>query len=230
MGRDAGEEVPGDADGQHRRVVAVDDGAGRGVPWPTEAGDPGDHGRGGPVCADHGHGGRQEFVVDVAGVLRARGDDDGDRAVGRVAGGFTRAVPGQRHPGVDVAGRQRQPGSDDGVRDARVGGDEGVPGFRQRDGGAGAEDARVWQLVQQWRRQQGEDGRIMVYTTRRERVDRLAAGIDCKGIDSKMDTTGGKKRRLQKWKAGGRLMVGTKGLGLGMEVADVRLVLQGGMP
>ena len=39
----------------------------------------------------------------------------------------------------------------------------------------------------------------MVYTTKRERVDRLAARFHCKGFHAKMDTTEGKKRRLQKW-------------------------------
>jgi superfamily II DNA helicase RecQ len=92
-----------------------------------------------------------------------------------------------------------------------------------------AEDDKVCELVRQWR-QQNSSGRIMVYAVERERVDRLAKRLGCPAFHSRVDTKEGKTQRLQRWKDGGDIIVGTKALGLGIDVSDVRLVLHAGMP
>lgn len=92
-----------------------------------------------------------------------------------------------------------------------------------------AEDEEVCELAKRWRRQNSQ-GRIMIYAVERERVDRLAARVGCPAFHSKVDTAEGKLRRLKEWKEGGLMIAGTKALGLGIDVPDVRLVLHAGMP
>jgi len=92
-----------------------------------------------------------------------------------------------------------------------------------------AEDAKVCELVQQWR-QQHSDGRIMVYAVERERVDRLAKRLGCPAYHSRIGSKEKKMQRLRWWKDSGDIIVGTKALGLGIDVPDVRLVLHAGMP
>jgi superfamily II DNA helicase RecQ len=92
-----------------------------------------------------------------------------------------------------------------------------------------AEDDKVCELVKQWR-QQHSSGRVMVYAVERERVDRLARRLGCPAYHSRIGSKEKKMQRLQWWKDSGDMIVGTKALGLGIDVPDVRLVLHAGMP
>lgn len=117
--------------GGYTRAVETDDGRTGGVPGRVGSGDSGD--RSGRELGDigDGHGGRQEFVVHVAGILFAGRRDDRGGAVGFVAKRFARAMYEERDRVVRLAEPGEQRNSDGGVCDVGIGGDEGIPRVRQ---------------------------------------------------------------------------------------------------
>ncbi|KAF6804812.1 hypothetical protein CPLU01_16035 [Colletotrichum plurivorum] len=62
----------------------------------------------------------------------------------------------------------------------------------------------------------------------------MAKALGCAAFDSSIGTTESKASRLEAWRRGdgaeGSVIVATKALGLGIDVADVRLVVHAGMP
>lgn len=72
-----------------------------------------------------------------------------------------------------------------------------------------------------------ESGRIIVYSSDKKRIDRLARELACPAYYSDVDTAEGKERRMAQWKEA-RVIVATNALGLGIDVPDVRLVVHAG--
>jgi hypothetical protein len=114
------------------------------------------------------------------------------------------------------------------------------PKRRQQQGGGGyknqevgpeedAEDRQVVKTVRDWLYQHS-NGRVIVYASTIERVERLGERLECDVYHSKVDTAVGKEQRLRMWIEGGHLIVATNALGLGIDVPDVRLVIHAGMP
>jgi RecQ family ATP-dependent DNA helicase len=91
------------------------------------------------------------------------------------------------------------------------------------------EDQVVCRTVERWMRR-NESGKVIVYGGSIERVERVGEMLSCEVYHSKVDTVEGKIRRLKEWMKGGRLIVATNALGLGVDVPDVRLVVHVGMP
>jgi RecQ family ATP-dependent DNA helicase len=91
------------------------------------------------------------------------------------------------------------------------------------------EDEQVCRVVTRWMDGNGSD-KVIVYGGSIERVERLGEMLSCETYHSKVDTTKGKEKRLKEWIGGGRLIVATSALGLGVDVPNVRLVVHAGMP
>ncbi|KAK4118465.1 P-loop containing nucleoside triphosphate hydrolase protein, partial [Parathielavia appendiculata] len=73
-------------------------------------------------------------------------------------------------------------------------------------------------------------GKIIVYGGEVERVERLGEMLSCPVFHSKVDTAEGKGRRWREWVEAGRVIVTTNALGMGIDVADVRMVVHAGPP
>ena len=71
-------------------------------------------------------------------------------------------------------------------------------------------------------------GKVVVYWRRMEQAKGLAERMGCGVFYSAVDGAEGKARRLREWMAAGRLMVATKAMGVGLDVADVRGVMHAG--
>ena len=71
-------------------------------------------------------------------------------------------------------------------------------------------------------------GKVVVYWRRMEQAKGLAERLGCGVFYSAVDGAEGKARRLREWMAAGRLMVATKAMGVGLDVADVRGVMHAG--
>jgi superfamily II DNA helicase RecQ len=69
-----------------------------------------------------------------------------------------------------------------------------------------------------------------VYGGEVERVERLGETLSCPVFHSKVDTAEGKGRRWREWVEAGRVIVTTNALGMGIDVADVRMVVHAGAP
>ncbi|KAG6174335.1 hypothetical protein E4U36_000699, partial [Claviceps purpurea] len=91
------------------------------------------------------------------------------------------------------------------------------------------ENKKVCEIVRQWLRQ-SQEGKAIVYTGSVDRVKRIGATLHCGTYYSGVDTAEGKKDRLKTWIQGERAIVATSALGLGIDVADVRLVVHACMP
>jgi superfamily II DNA helicase RecQ len=80
--------------------------------------------------------------------------------------------------------------------------------------------------------------KIIVYTQRVEATAQLAERLGCDAYHREVDTRDGKAERLRIWRQGirrdqpgeGRVIVATNALGLGIDVADIRVVIHVGMP
>ncbi|KNB16583.1 hypothetical protein FOXG_21712 [Fusarium oxysporum f. sp. lycopersici 4287] len=92
-----------------------------------------------------------------------------------------------------------------------------------------AEDIHTVKTVRDWLHQHN-NGRVIVYASTIDRVERLAKMWECNMYHSKVDTAAGKVQRLRSWIDDGHLIVATNSLGLGVDVSDVRLVIHAGMP
>ena len=73
-------------------------------------------------------------------------------------------------------------------------------------------------------------GKVVVYWRRMEQAKGLAERLGWAVFYSAVDGAEGKARRLREWMAAGRLMVATKAMGVGLDVADVRGVIHAGAP
>ncbi|KAG5931534.1 hypothetical protein E4U59_000224 [Claviceps monticola] len=91
------------------------------------------------------------------------------------------------------------------------------------------ENNKACEIVQQWLRQ-SQDGKAVVYTGSVNRVKRIGEMLRCGTYYSGVDTAEGKKQRLTTWIRGERVIVATSALGLGIDVANVRLVVHACMP
>ncbi|KAF6782349.1 hypothetical protein CSOJ01_16009, partial [Colletotrichum sojae] len=81
------------------------------------------------------------------------------------------------------------------------------------------------EMVRDWLRQ-GGGGKTVTYSSTIEGVERMAKALVCAAFYSSIGTTESKTSRLEAWRRGdgaeGGVIVATKALGLGIDVADVR--------
>ncbi|KAK4117938.1 P-loop containing nucleoside triphosphate hydrolase protein, partial [Parathielavia appendiculata] len=73
-------------------------------------------------------------------------------------------------------------------------------------------------------------GKIMVYGGEVKQVERLGGVLSCPVFHRTVDTVEEKGRRLREWARVGRVIVTTNALGMGIDVADVRMVVHAGAP
>jgi superfamily II DNA or RNA helicase len=73
-------------------------------------------------------------------------------------------------------------------------------------------------------------GKVIVYGQTVETVERLAGALGCAAYHSKVADKAGKRRRMREWVDGGRVIVATNALGVGIDVPDVRVVIHVGAP
>ncbi|KAK0744616.1 P-loop containing nucleoside triphosphate hydrolase protein [Apiosordaria backusii] len=71
-----------------------------------------------------------------------------------------------------------------------------------------------------------ESGKVMVYSGLIGRGKRLGELLSCPVYYSSVDTAEGKARRVREWVSGGRVIVTTNALGMGIDIPDVRVVVQ----
>ncbi|KAK4095800.1 P-loop containing nucleoside triphosphate hydrolase protein [Parathielavia hyrcaniae] len=91
------------------------------------------------------------------------------------------------------------------------------------------DDAVVGQVV--WERLgRYSSGKIIVCGGEVKQVERLGERWSWAVFHSRVDTSEGNEQRLQEWVKEGRVMVTTNALGMGINVADVRLVVHAGAP
>lgn len=91
------------------------------------------------------------------------------------------------------------------------------------------EDEKVCEVVRAWLERK-EEGKAIIYTGAVERVRKIGEMLGCSTYYNRVDTAQGKKERLQAWVRGEKLIVATNALGMGIDVADVRLVVHAWMP
>jgi superfamily II DNA helicase RecQ len=78
--------------------------------------------------------------------------------------------------------------------------------------------------------QQHEAGKLIIYSQRIRTAEELAERLGCPVYHSKVDTSEGKAQQIEEWLQGGRVMVATNALGMGIDVPDVRAVIHVGAP
>lgn len=91
------------------------------------------------------------------------------------------------------------------------------------------ENKKVCEIVQAWLGCNTE-GKVIVFTGSVERVRKVGEMLGCSTYYSDIDTVKGKKKRLTGWIEGGRVIVGSSALEMGIDVANVRLVVHAWMP
>ena len=75
------------------------------------------------------------------------------------------------------------------------------------------------------------NGRVIVYSGQINQVERLGRMLGCPVFHSKVASKKDKLQIVGDWKEeGGRVIVGTNALGLGLDVKDVRAVIHAGLP
>ena len=91
------------------------------------------------------------------------------------------------------------------------------------------ENSKVWEIVQEWLEQK-QEGKAIIYTGSVDRVKKIGEMLGCGTYYNGVDTAKGKKERLKTWIQGERVIVATNALGMGIDVANVRLVVHAWMP
>jgi RecQ family ATP-dependent DNA helicase len=91
------------------------------------------------------------------------------------------------------------------------------------------ENTKVCKIVQEWL-EKNQEGKVIVYTGSVDRVKKVGEMLGCGTYYNGVDTAKGKKERLQTWIYGERVIVATNALGMGIDVANVRLVVHAWMP
>ena len=91
------------------------------------------------------------------------------------------------------------------------------------------EDSKICEIVQEWS-EQNQEGKAIVYTGSVDRVKKVGEMLGCGTYYRGIDTAKGKKERFKTWVQGERVIVATNALGMGIDVANVRLVVHGWMP
>ncbi|KAK4441880.1 hypothetical protein QBC34DRAFT_457824 [Podospora aff. communis PSN243] len=89
-------------------------------------------------------------------------------------------------------------------------------------------DEEVRQVVKAGLERYGR-GKIVMYSGQVGRAERLAELLGCAVYHSRVNTAEGKARQVQAWREGGegneRVLVTTNALGMGIDVADIRMVV-----
>jgi superfamily II DNA helicase RecQ len=92
-----------------------------------------------------------------------------------------------------------------------------------------AEDEKAMEIAQSWM-EENKEGRVIIYASTVPRTKALAKALGVDAYYNKVGSREEKRRRMQSWKTIQRLIVATNALGLGINVADVRLVIHVGVP
>lgn len=101
--------------------------------------------------------------------------------------------------------------------------------YSVRDTGAGSIEQGVCNEVIGLLRQ-FTTGKIIVYGGTQKRVEALSATLRCPAYHADIADAAGKSEILQGWIKGGRVIVATNALGVGLDVADIRAVVHAGPP